>query len=379
MPYALATVLLACCVWFALRWLPAGADGHGPLPYLLAVVRFLWVPLLACIAISAVVWQWPIFLWGCGLLLVFAGVEHGCGHPATRGSAAPGRRGALCPLRPDEGRIPGKRTSADRHADDAGSFTAMTLNCRYGQADPAEIVDAVRTGNVSVLALQELTDDLAGSLQDAGLSDLLPHRRLGVSHMTDNGGFNGIWSRFPATAGSRDSLDISAADVPTLTFELPCGRSRDRSRVASSGVRSITVVCAHTKSPMRGCRDWSTGIRALGGFVRGSDRCHATMIMGDLNSHRDHPSFRSLLDSGLHDAAELAPQRPRGTFPARIAWPRIPLDHILVSAGLECRRMRVMTISGTDHRAVIADMAPQPYNGIEDAAPTDMHGGPACR
>lgn len=40
----------------------------------------------------------------------------------------------------------------------------MTLNCRYGRANAAAIVSAVKERDVAVLALQELTDDLVAAL-----------------------------------------------------------------------------------------------------------------------------------------------------------------------------------------------------------------------
>lgn len=46
----------------------------------------------------------------------------------------------------------------------------MTLNCRYGRANAAAIVSAVKEHDVAVLALQELTDDLVAALDEAGLS-----------------------------------------------------------------------------------------------------------------------------------------------------------------------------------------------------------------
>lgn len=55
----------------------------------------------------------------------------------------------------------------------------MTLNCRYGRANAAAIVSAVKEHDVAVLALQELTDDLVAALDEDGLSDLLPYRQLG--------------------------------------------------------------------------------------------------------------------------------------------------------------------------------------------------------
>ena len=46
-----------------------------------------------------------------------------------------------------------------------GRFRVMTLNCRYGRANAAAIVSAVKEHDVAVLALQELTDDLVAALE----------------------------------------------------------------------------------------------------------------------------------------------------------------------------------------------------------------------
>ena len=89
----------------------------------------------------------------------------------------------------------GTHTSTAAEAAKHGRFRVMTLNCRYGRANAAAIVSAVKEHDVAVLALQELTDDLVAALDEAGLSDLLPYRQLGESKETDNGGFNGIWIR----------------------------------------------------------------------------------------------------------------------------------------------------------------------------------------
>ena len=43
---ALWIVLLVCIVWIALGEMPAGWDGHLPLPYLIALIPFMWIPTL---------------------------------------------------------------------------------------------------------------------------------------------------------------------------------------------------------------------------------------------------------------------------------------------------------------------------------------------
>ena len=54
MSVALWVVLLVCVLWIALSEMPAGWDGHLPLPYLIALTPLLWIPTLA-IAIAGAV------------------------------------------------------------------------------------------------------------------------------------------------------------------------------------------------------------------------------------------------------------------------------------------------------------------------------------
>ena len=95
----------------------------------------------------------------------------------------------------------------------------MTLNCRFGRANAAAIVSAVKKHDIAVLALQELTDDLVAQLDAAGLSDLLPYRQLGENKETDNGGFNGVWIRIEPSDMSPVTAVIPAADVPGVCFD----------------------------------------------------------------------------------------------------------------------------------------------------------------
>ena len=304
MSVALWIVLLVCVLWIALSEMPAGWDGHLPLPYLIALTPLLWIPTLA-IAIAG----------------------------AVRHDNIAKKRETSC----------GTHTSTAAEAAKHGRFRVMTLNCRYGRANAAAIVGAVKEHDVAVLALQELTDDRVAALDEAGLSDLLPYRQLGENKDTDNGGFNGIWIRIEPSDTSPITAVIPAADVPGVCFPI-------------DAMRGITFVSAHPKSPMRGCRDWSAGIIGLGELATSQKQGDITVVLGDLNSGTDHPSFRKLLDAGFQDAALTEAKGRRATFPSWLPWPRLILDHILFTAGLTASDVRSFTVNGTDHLALAATL-----------------------
>ncbi|WEV72655.1 endonuclease/exonuclease/phosphatase family protein [Bifidobacterium sp. ESL0790] len=374
----IALIVLLCLVtlWWALRFLPAGADGHGPLPYLIAFVRFLWIPSLIILLVALASRHWAIAVAAAilaGLIGLFASpwYRKWCNNKGTKHDERP------------------STTTADTTTVEATDITVMTLNCRYGHASADAIVEAVRAHNVSVLALQELTTGLVERLEAAGLATLLPNRQLGVSRKGDNGGFNGVWSREAFAAQTSSAIDIQAADVPGVV------------------VRDIAFYSAHPKSPMRGCREWSHGIRKLGELANQNglaaepvssmtsntkterDRdasmsmqertgtatiepnvptaavakampssvpTRATVIMGDLNSNADHPSFRSLLKSGLNDAGLAVSHESASSFPTWLRWPRLELDHVLTTPAITATQARILAIPGSDHFALLANL-----------------------
>lgn len=375
----IALIILFCLValWWALRFLPAGADGHGPLPYLIAFVRFLWIPAFIILLLALVSRHWVIAFAAAALTALiglFASPWYRQWH---------NNKGIERDEKPNA-------TPADATA--LANITVMTLNCRYGHANAEAIAEAVRAQNVSVLALQELSTNLVEKLEAAGMATLLPHRQLGNSQKSDNGGFNGIWSREAFDAQTSSAIDIQAADVPGVV------------------VRNIVFFSAHPKSPMRGCREWSYGIRKLGELadqnglasepassmtsdtktkrdydVSASAPMHkqttatateqkspilvtsapssiqtrAAIIMGDLNSNADHPSFRSLLKSGLNDAGLAIPHGSASSFPTWLRWPLLELDHVLTTPAIVATQARTLVIPGSDHLALLADLETQ--------------------
>ena len=78
------------------------------------------------------------------------------------------------------------------------------------------------------------------------------------------------------------------------------------------------------------------------------------MVLGDLNCGIDHPSFRKLLAAGFRDASMSALHKPMVSFPSWLAWPRIELDHVLISGGIDAERVETLTIHGSDHLATVA-------------------------
>lgn len=372
MVWFLWAVMFVGMVWVLLGQLPAGWDARMPLPYMIALTPFLWIPLVLCAAAAGLLHEWGLMV--CLLVVALAASTRriaywgtdprpGRNTDATRETSRETSRETyrnVCETsrettQGEAGVAPGTASGgiAARSADDAdhatapASLTVMTLNCRYGRADAAAIVDAVRSRGIDVLALQEVSDDLVARLDAAGVADLLPYRRSGEAKENDNGGYNMIFAAYEPVTSEASAVAIPAADVPSLVIRL-----RDS--------HDVTLASAHPKSPMRGCREWSAGIIGLGELAKRAKRDGTiAVVLGDLNSGTDHPSFRALLAHGFRDASLAQGKGPNLTFPRWLPWPRIELDHILATQGLHFSEVSSFPVPGTDHLALTACLAPR--------------------
>ncbi len=393
MTTALSLMLLAAMAWWSLRWIPAGADGRMPLPFLIALIRFLWIPVMLVAAFAAAQRYWGLAFTGLALALLFLqGTSPYYHHPLAR-------RGQRADV--DDVDIVNDVNDVNANVRDDGaqsvsSLNVMTLNCRYGHADAAQIVHTVTEHNVDVLALQELTESLIGRLQAAGLQEALPYRQLGEPGPQDNGGFNGIWTRYRPLRSTAESISIPAAQVPAITLPAVTATALPTTALPAT-TATITLASAHPKSPMRGCRQWSEGIMALAALIPRPNDDHGTdigraadtlgrndpgetapapdaravVVMGDLNSDYDHPSFRSLLRAGYRDAGLERGRGPLHTFPAWLHWPGLDLDHVLLGGGTDAYDLTATRIDGSDHLALNATVAISPVTARMNAYQPD--------
>jgi len=224
--------------------------------------------------------------------------------------------------------------SADSHA---VRVRFLTLNALVGRASPAAIASMVRQHTPDVLAVQELTPELAASLDEAGLPDLLP-----FSCLQPRPGHTGVgvWSSRPV----RQLPPVPATRNPMLRTELDVGWP-------------ITITVVHPPAPLRGGqRVWQQDMGRLLAALTGT--AGQQMVAGDFNASRDHRAFRRLLAADFVDCADAAQQRPWPgfTWPANRRFPPLMrLDHVLVSRpGATVRESRTLAIPGTDHRGVMA-------------------------
>lgn len=319
-------IVAILAIWQLLRWIPAGADKYKPLPYIIGLLPFSYMPILVIALVSALLSMREAFFASIIVLLVsfssnipyvFSGIKR---------------------------IFTVNREAKSNEAKSNANIRVMTLNCRYGHANAEQIIDIAKKYNVDTLLLQEVSETLVKKLFDCDIDKLFTTHQIGEKSANDNGGFNAIFTKYSVQKSLGKSIKFNAANIPLITTKID----------------NITVnfASAHTKSPMRGCAAWSEGILSLSNICeieKDENSKILTVIAGDFNSIFDHPSFRKLLKSGLHDTAIELGMRLR-TWPAWLRWPNITLDHVLFKSNncfVKPQFHKSIVIDGTDHLAYI--------------------------
>lgn len=208
----------------------------------------------------------------------------------------------------------------------------LTVNMHGGHISPERLVALASRERVDVVAVEESTQRVKGTLIAAGLTRLLPFTDL---QRYDTG----IYSRLPfrsvrAIRGPGRAIDVEA-------------------QVIVKGAALVVVRIVHVQKPsFASSRLWLQTLHGLPPARSGVLR----IIAGDFNSTLDHSPLRAVLDRGYADAAERAGRGLDATWPADRSF-GIAIDHVLVDRRIGVDRVRIVRVTGTDHRAVIADLA----------------------
>lgn len=201
-------------------------------------------------------------------------------------------------------------------------------NTGYGAGDVAAVAQAIREADVDLVVLLE-SEDVADALADAldGLS-LLPARG----------------SRGPDTAPP-----MVLARRPWRTDVVPLGEPRPATIVrARIGDRPLDVIAIHPLPPLTA--GWSAShhrsiTTLVDDVLQRDDRF---VVACDCNTTPWSPSMRWLLDAGLRGPT-VAP-----TFGAPLLG--IPLDHVLLSEGVEAVAREQWPFAGSDHRMIVTEV-----------------------
>jgi endonuclease/exonuclease/phosphatase (EEP) superfamily protein YafD len=222
----------------------------------------------------------------------------------------------------------------------ANALRVFSLNAEFGQADQDAILRLAASADI--LAFQENTPEFVQSLEDKGLLHDFPYR-LGTAEYEAYGTM--MWSRTPLTL-------------------VATGQTRYTSLVVHTTVHDTvwTVSTLHAVSPLDGSRAWEQDAVGIANLLRPYVGEHL-VVVGDFNAIDEHLTMRRIRDVGLQDSMTGWALTAGDGW--QVSWPndpRVPflsrIDHALHSASVDTWRPSYVTLSGTDHRAMVATFAP---------------------
>ncbi|MGO4186532.1 endonuclease/exonuclease/phosphatase family protein [Pseudarthrobacter sp. TAF60_1] len=221
------------------------------------------------------------------------------------------------------------------------TVTVMALNVGSKGVDSTVLLKEARARKVDILALPELGPPGLESLETAGIAAVFPYRSVDVDWA---GVGSAIFSRFPLQASGRvpDSAFYQSRGVVTVP--------------GAAGPIHLTAV--HIDSPRPGrTPEWRRELHQVGEARQDVAGAAPAILLGDFNASYDHREFRGLLATGFTDAAQASGMGMAPTWPAgsRIP-PFVTLDHVLVTGGIGIRSFATVSVPGTDHAGVVAEL-----------------------
>lgn len=211
----------------------------------------------------------------------------------------------------------------------------LAANMMLGTGSPDDLAALVDELHPDVVSVEELTPELAVELDSLGFGTKFPHQNV-ASAPGSHG--SGLYSRYPLTGAERE---IRGRYFPFLTAE-----------VTAPGAEPVQVSSVHTVPPT--AQGWELDLDALSGAPEDG----RAILLGDFNATIDHAPFRGVLERGWDDAAATVGSGLVPTWPneRRILPPLYAIDHVLVGDAIGVRSFSAHAISGTDHRAVFAEL-----------------------
>jgi endonuclease/exonuclease/phosphatase (EEP) superfamily protein YafD len=217
----------------------------------------------------------------------------------------------------------------------------MTHNVLHGGTAPRDVLAAVERADADVVVLQEVTRALWGRLRVQGLASSHPHAA-------------GL-----AEDGHHDTVVVSRR---------PVGRGEPLRTVGDSllvpvrlGERTVELLAVHARYPELP-KAWREDHAAIAATAR---RERPALLAGDFNATYDHGTMRRYRGLGYRSAAELLNTGWQPTWPDHghrrvlgVPLPRmVHIDHVMVDRHLTALTVEHLEVPGSDHRAVVAEVA----------------------
>ncbi len=227
-----------------------------------------------------------------------------------------------------------------------GDLVVMSSNLQFGRADAPAVIREVRSRDVAVLVLLEVTPAAVDRLRAAGLGELLPYA---AGTPRDGAGGTMVCSRYPLTELPTPTFpgEVNLSQ-PVALVTLPEGRQ-------IGGSARVLIRAVHPMPPTEpNLGFWRESLDGLATWAHSQPDGIPLVLAGDFNASADHPGYRQVAD-GFVDAHEAMGSGWVRTWPYGRRWlpPFVQIDHVL-GRGLTVTDAGAAPIPGTDHALVWA-------------------------
>ena len=246
---------------------------------------------------------------------------------------------------------------------DAGAVSVLSLNTEREGADVEAVAGLADAVGADVLVLPETTQRygrrLAEALTEKKGSGAQPP---GFAVFSDTGMPSDL-----AEQGIDQNSDPAYSTTVLVASRLGGYRQVEESAGAGFGTVRLepesgdgpVIVGAHTYPPLPGAMTWwRSSVADVASLCRRSTA--GLIVAGDFNATRDHAPLREL--GGCTSAGEQAGIGGLATWPSSTGTTLLgaTIDHVLVDGAVwEGKEGRVVTIPGTDHRAIVVQLSDQ--------------------
>lgn len=215
-------------------------------------------------------------------------------------------------------------------------FKLLLLNIYYNNPRLELATQLIRDTNPDVVVLLEMIPRLRPAFDE--IATTYPHR---VECWQE--------TQYDALILSRHPLQDIRDTLPPPQYRRPMGAVR-----VSLADREFTLFPTHLSLPplLEGRSRQPNEIKEIAlavNSVRG-----ARLLVGDFNAS----TWGAIVTRVREEASLTALTGPGGTWPTFLPLHMgIPIDHVLTSSELVARTRNLVTVAGTDHRAVLAEIA----------------------
>jgi endonuclease/exonuclease/phosphatase (EEP) superfamily protein YafD len=219
----------------------------------------------------------------------------------------------------------------------AVSLSLFDANVSQSNRNLTEIAGEIRRDKPQVVAMEELTPLSLSSLKSTHVMDHYPYRL--VRPLYGSYGM-ALWSVYPLAGAT----EWHARNHPEL-----------RAWLQLPGSRRVRIDVLHTTAPV-GAGEPGYWADQLGVFrTELAHEPRPLVAVGDFNATWYDWHFQALLGLGLRDAAVVAAQGWRMTWP-RDQQPVVPyarIDHVLISQGVSLQSYAIGEGKGSDHHSLL--------------------------